>query len=181
MLIEAALSCAGAVVVITGAFGGTVTTSILATTGDGALSVVGVEFGTVATVGAGGTQQFGAVGKDASGNVVAINATWALVAGGGTISGAGLFTAGAAAGTYTNTVQATSGAVTAVATVNVTAGALASISVSPNPANLGIGGTQQFTAIGKDASGNVVTIAPTWTVVPDFEYLTALPIRLSIT
>ena len=59
-----------------------------------------------ATVGLQATQQFTAVGKDASGNVVTITPTWSVAAGGGTISATGLFTAGATAGTFTNTVKA---------------------------------------------------------------------------
>ena len=76
-----------------------------------------------------------------------------------------VFTAGAAAGTFTNTVRAASGAVSGTATVTVTTGALATIVVTPNPATLAVNGTQQFTAVGKDAGGNVVAITPTWTVV----------------
>src|ERR1019366_8579829 len=61
--------------------------------------------------------------------------------------------------------RATSGAVLGVETVNVTAGPPASITVSPNPTTLATGLTQQFTAVGKDASGNVVAITPAWAVV----------------
>ena len=118
-----------------------------------------------ATLAVGGTQSFTAVGKDASGNVVAIAPTWSVVAGGGAITSGGSFTAGAVPGTYTNTVTATSGAVSGTATVTVTAGPLASITVTPNPAALAVGGTQSFTAVGKDAGGNVVPIAPIWSVV----------------
>src|SRR5258705_710386 len=56
-----------------------------------------------------GTQQFTAVARDFSGAIVTSEPVWSIVAGGGTISGAGLFTAGTAPQTYTNTVQATSG------------------------------------------------------------------------
>ncbi len=112
-----------------------------------------------------GTQQFTAVGKDASGNVLAITPTWAVINGGGSIDGNGLFTAGSSAATYDNTVRATSGAISGTATVIVTAGPLASITVSPTPSSVGVGMTQQFTAVGKDASGNDVAITPTWAVV----------------
>jgi hypothetical protein len=44
-------------------------------------------------------------------------------------------------------------------------GTLASITVSPNPDTLAVNGTQQFTAVGKDAAGTVVDITPTWSVV----------------
>jgi Ice-binding-like len=111
-----------------------------------------------------GTQQFTAVGKDANGNVVAFTPTWSIATGGGTINSAGLFTAGTAAGTFANTVTASNGTVSASATVMLTAGALTSITVTPGPSTLAIGGTQQFVATGKDASGNVIALTPTWTV-----------------
>src|ERR1051326_7183441 len=112
-----------------------------------------------------GTQQFTAVGQDAGGNVVAIAPTWAVVAGGGAITNTGLFTAATGPGTFANTVQATSGHVSGTATVVVTTGPLATITVTPTPVTLPIAGTQQFTAVGQDAGGNVVAIAPTWAVV----------------
>ena len=117
------------------------------------------------TLAAGATQQFTAVGKDASGNVVPLNITWSVVSGGGTIDGGGLFTAGGSLGTFIGTVKATSGALSGNATVIVTTGALASIVVTPNPANLNPGAAQTFTAQGFDAAGNTVVISPTWAVV----------------
>jgi hypothetical protein len=112
-----------------------------------------------------GTQQFTAVGTDFYGRTVAITPVWTLVSGGGAISASGMFTGGTVSGTFTNTVSATSGGVTGTATVILTIGPIATIVVTPNPATLAIGGTQQFTAVGKDANGNVVTFTPTWTVL----------------
>ena len=112
-----------------------------------------------------GTQQFVAVGKDANGTVVAITPTWSVVAGGGTITSTGLFTAGATVGTFTNTVVATSGTISGSATVPIGAGALATITLTPVPVSLVINATQQFTAVGKDAGNNVVAITPVWSVV----------------
>ena len=109
-----------------------------------------------------GVQQFVASGKDNSGASVAVTPVWSVVTGGGTITASGMFTAGTLPGTYTNTVMATSGGLTATATVIVTIGPLASITVTPNPATLAIGATQQFVAVGKDVAGNVVQITPTW-------------------
>lgn len=111
------------------------------------------------------SRQFTAVGKDASGNVVPITPVWSVAASGGTVGTSGLFTAGTTPGTYDNTVKATSGSISGTATVTVTAGALATISVTPNAATLGIGDARQFTAVGRDAGGNVVAINPTWAVV----------------
>jgi hypothetical protein len=113
----------------------------------------------------GAPQQFVAVGKDAAGNVVQFTPTWSVVNGGGTVNSAGVFTAGTLIGTFTNTVQAASGGTSGTATVIVTAGPLATITVTPNPVTLSPGFTQQFTAVGTDASGNVVGITPVWSVV----------------
>jgi hypothetical protein len=115
----------------------------------------------------GGAQQFFAVGRDAGGNVVVLSPVWSVVGGGGSITVGGLFTAGSAAGTFTNTVRASSGTVDGFATVVVTltVGALASIEVSPNPASLTVNTSQQYSATGRDIAGNVVAITPVWSVV----------------
>ena len=119
-----------------------------------------------ATLAAGATQQFTAVARDAGNNIVTITPVWSVVNGGGTIDAStGLFTAGTTGGTFANTVRATSGSVSGTATVTVTTGPLVSIIVSPNPANVQVNGTQQFTATGRDASGNTVPITPVWSVV----------------
>ena len=155
---------------VAGTYANTVTASSGGVTGTATVTVTAGPLASIlvtpnpATIQTGGTQQFTATGKDASGNPVSITPTWSVVAGGGTINTAGLFTAGTAAGTYTNTVTASSGGVTGTATVTVTAGPLASILVTPNPATIQSGGTQRFTATGKDASGNTVSITPTWSV-----------------
>jgi hypothetical protein len=117
------------------------------------------------TLGVGATQQFTVVGKDAGGNVVAFTPIWSVVAGGGTINNVGLFTAGNTLGAFANTVKATSGTLSATATVNVVAGALATITVTPNPATMVVSTTRQFTAVGYDAGGNIVAITPDWDVV----------------
>ena len=113
----------------------------------------------------GATQQYTAVGKDASGNVVPIVPVWSVVAGGGTISPTtGLFTAGNLAGSYPNTVRASVGTIAGTASVIVTTGPLATITVTPNPDTLQAGASQQFTAVGRDAGGNVLVITPVWSV-----------------
>ncbi len=119
-----------------------------------------------ATMAINGTQQFTATAVDAGGNPVAITPVWSVVAGGGTINAAtGMFTAGTTAGTFNNTVRATSGAVFGSATVTVTPGPATTITVLPNPASMAINGTQQFTATAVDAGGNPVAITPAWSVV----------------
>ena len=118
-----------------------------------------------ANLNAAGQQQFVALAQDISGNTVPIAVSWSVVAGGGSIDGAGLLTAGAAPGTFTNTVRAAIGSLVATATVIVGSGSLASIVVTPSPSSVTIGGVQQFAAVGLDVAGNQVAITPTWSVV----------------
>ena len=117
---------------------------------------------------AGPRDQLSAVGRDAGGNIVAMTPVWSVTNGGGTINaGSGLFTAGSTTGTFDNTVRATSGTIFGTATAIVTAPPpppLATITVTPNPATMETGAQVQFTAVGRDGSGNVVAITPVWSV-----------------
>lgn len=159
---------------VAGGTPGTFTGTVKATSGSiSATATVVVNAGSLATITVtpnlatlviGATQQYTAVGKDGNGNVVAITPVWSVAAGGGTISGSGLFTAGATPGTFSNTVTATSGIISGTATA-VVAGPLASITITPHPVSMQTNGTQQFTAVGRDAGGNIVLITPVWTVV----------------
>jgi len=116
------------------------------------------------TLAIGGTQQFAAIGRDAEGVVTTIVPVWSASAG-GTINGTGLFTAGNTTGVFTNNVTATANGLSGSATVTVVAGALATITVTPNPDTTLINATQQFVAVGRDAGNNIVPITPTWTVI----------------
>jgi MYXO-CTERM domain-containing protein len=120
----------------------------------------------VASTTAGGTVAFTATGRDGNGNTVAVTPTWSVVAGGGTISTAGVFTAGTTTGTFVNTVRAESNGVTAFATVAVTAGPLVRIDVTPSSADLLEGAAQQFTGAGSDAFNNSVPVNVTWSANP---------------
>lgn len=118
-----------------------------------------------ATLAVNGTQQFVAVGTDAEGRVIDITPSWTVVSGGGAIdANSGLFTAGTTPGIYTNTIQATADGQTGNATVTVTVGAVTSITVTPTPVTVGLGGTQQYTAIARDAGNNAIAITPVWSV-----------------
>jgi uncharacterized repeat protein (TIGR01451 family) len=108
---------------------------------------------------AGSSYTFTASGHDQYGNLVSIIPTWET--NGGAINSAGVFTAQAAAATG-RVVTVTQGAISATATVDISAGALVSITVSPNPANLNAGAAQVFTATGHDGFGNTILITPTW-------------------
>jgi hypothetical protein len=155
---------------VAGTFPATVVATIGGLSANGTVTVTAGPLATIVvtptpvTLARNATQTFTAVGTDAFGNVVAFTPNWSVVAGGGAVSNAGVFTAGTVAGTYTNTVQASSGAIAGRATVTVTPGAVSTITVTPNPVTLGIGAVQQFTAVARDASNNIVTITPTWSV-----------------
>lgn len=143
---------------------GAITATATVIVGGGTLTSISLTPGP-ATLAINGSQQFNAVGRDANANMVAFTPVWSVVAGGGTISTTGLFTAGALSGTFTNTVQVTNGTVTTRATVTVNAGALATITVQPNPLSLAVTASQQFTVVGRDGNGNVISFTPTWSVV----------------
>ncbi len=117
---------------------------------------------TTATIPVTGTQQFTVVVKNAAGDVLAVTPTWSIVSGGGTITQSGLFTAGTLPGT--TVIAVTCSGITVNATITVTTGAAVSIAVLPQTTTLFPGQTQTFTATVKDAQGNIITLAPTWTV-----------------
>ena len=87
------------------------------------------------------TQQFIAVGKDAEGRIVTISPVWSIVANGGTIDNAGMFTAGSSTGTFANTVKATDRGVSGFASVIVTNSALPIILGSANTYGILAGST----------------------------------------
>ena len=114
------------------------------------------------------SQQFTAQGRDARGDPFAITPKWSVVANGGTINDAGLFTAGSTAGTFLNTVKATDGDISGSASVKVTPPppVLATITITPaGPDSLQAMTTRQFLAQGKDSAGNNFWFSPAWSIV----------------
>ncbi|HET7251738.1 MAG TPA: OmpA family protein [Gemmatimonadales bacterium] len=75
------------------------------------------------TIPASATRQFLAEGKDSAGTIVSFSPTWSVVAGGGSISTAGLFTAGTVPGIYANTIKASSGTIAGFTTLTVASSA----------------------------------------------------------
>jgi outer membrane protein OmpA-like peptidoglycan-associated protein len=131
-------------------------------------SLASIQVSPDTSVAARATQQFTAEGRDARGALFAITPTWSVAASGGTISNAGLFTAGPTAGTFLNTVKATDGNISGSASVVVTTPSpvLASITVTPaGPDSLPATTTRQFLAQGKDSAGNSFAFTPTWSIV----------------
>ena len=122
-----------------------------------------------ANLAANSSQQFTAEGRDARGALFPITPTWAVVASGGSISDAGLFTAGTVPGSFPSTVKATDGTVSGSASVTVfspIAPLLATILVTPEgPDTIPASATRQFLAQGKDAAGYKLEFSPSWSVV----------------
>jgi hypothetical protein len=160
-----------------GTFTSTVRASIGGVTGSASVTVATTS-GVVAsitvapsptTISAGGSRKFIATGFDASGISITITPTWSVVGGGGTINTLGYYTSGSVAGTFANSVTATSGAASGTATVIIEPpsppGQLALIQVLPVTADIPVNGSAQYTATGFDAHDNVVAITPVWTVV----------------
>ena len=106
-----------------GVFAGTVVATVGVLSGNADVTVIAGPLASItvtpnpATLNVLTTRQFVAVGRDASYNILPITPVWSVVSGGGTIGLGGLFTAGNAGGTFTNTVRATSGVIFGAATV----------------------------------------------------------------
>lgn len=75
------------------------------------------------TIPASSTRQFLAEGKDSAGTIVTFSPTWSVVAGGGSITNAGLFTAGTVPGIFANTIKASSGPIAGFTTLTVASSA----------------------------------------------------------
>ncbi|HET9011786.1 MAG TPA: ice-binding family protein, partial [Gemmatimonadaceae bacterium] len=112
------------------------------------------------------TQQFAVTARDANGNVIPTpSVVWSVVNGGGTIdANTGLFTAGGTTGTFTNTVQATSGTVSGNATVNVNSTAPAPIVNLGAAAPNGVMAGTAFTCVNLGTINADIAISPGSTV-----------------
>lgn len=112
-----------------------------------------------------GTQRFTAVGLNSAGDTIAVAPQWSVVSGGGTINAStGLFTAGTDSGTFTNTIQATSGAHSANATVIVTTAADLSPVVLRSASANGVMAGQAFTCVTNGTIHASIAISPGSTV-----------------
>jgi len=109
-----------------------------------------------ASVLVGGTLQFAAYGRRKNGDSTSVSVVYGAT--GGTISAAGLYTAGQTAGPYRVVATVSGGGtLTDTAAVTITTIPVASVTVSPTTAGIQVGATQQFTAVPKDAAGNTLT------------------------
>ncbi|QSQ13040.1 right-handed parallel beta-helix repeat-containing protein [Myxococcus landrumensis] len=98
--------------------------------------------------------------------VTSFSASWSVVKGGGSISAAGVFTAGTVAGTFADSVRVSVAGVAKTASITVTPGAVSRVVLSPQGPTVAAGSTVAFSAKAFDAYDNEVTSAPaTWKVV----------------
>ncbi|HKV75128.1 MAG TPA: Ig-like domain-containing protein [Gemmatimonadales bacterium] len=108
----------------------------------------------------GATQQFSVSGQmsDGSTKSVAVNYT----ATGGTITAAGLYTAGSTAGSFTVIATQQGGTLADTSAVTVTAPVLQQVVINPAALNVQSGTIQQFSASGRMSDGSVSSVTVTW-------------------
>ena len=106
------------------------------------------------------TRQFSAVGRLSDNSTTAITVSYSAT--GGSITGGGLYTAGAAAGTFRVIATQQGGTLADTSTVNISASAptLVRIVLTPVTVTLPPAATQQFTALGRmsDSSNTAVSV-----------------------
>jgi hypothetical protein len=109
----------------------------------------------------GGTRQFAAYGRRSNGDSLAVSVTYSAT--GGTITAAGLYTAGTTAGTFTVSAAEPGSGLADTATVTITAPALARVVVVPSAVWIAPKATQQFRAYGRLTNGDSVAVSMTYT------------------
>jgi calcineurin-like phosphoesterase family protein len=110
----------------------------------------------------GGTQQFSTYGRMSNGDSVAVSVTYTAPGGGGTITPAGLFTAGRTAGTFHVIATAQDGVHADTAQVTITP-TLRQIVLAPDSIGLDVAGTQQFSTFGRMSNDDSVPVTVTYT------------------
>jgi hypothetical protein len=109
---------------------------------------------------AGTLKQFSASGRLTDGSVSTVSVTYNAT--GGTITTAGLYTAGTSAGTYRVIATQSGGTLADTSAVTVTAATLTSVIVLPATATVASGTTKQFTVSGTLNNGATTTPAVTY-------------------
>jgi hypothetical protein len=121
-----------------------------------------------ASVVAGATRQFNAVGRLSDNSTTSVAVTWSAT--GGTVSTSGLYTAGSTAGTFRVIAVRQGDTKADTASVTVTAApatppaspTLSSVVVTPASASLSAGATQQFNATGRMSDNTTTSVAVSW-------------------
>ncbi|MFH1764658.1 MAG: Ig-like domain-containing protein, partial [Gemmatimonadota bacterium] len=144
----------GQVVATVGEVGG----SMRVTVRPGALSTIEVAPAEASCV-SGETAHFTAIGRDAHGNEVAIEARWSVDGEVGTMDAAGVFT-GTVAGK--GSIRVAVGPIEGLAAVEVLPGEIVTVAVRPETARIAAGESRSFTAAGLDRHGNEQEITVRW-------------------
>ncbi|HEX5634795.1 MAG TPA: hypothetical protein VFX50_16240, partial [Gemmatimonadales bacterium] len=118
-----------------------------------------------ASVVAGGTVQFTAVGRLSDASVTSVPVGWSAT--GGSVTGAGLFTAGTAAGAFRVVATQSGGTLadTAEVTISEPPATLVSISISPDSMRIKPYDSVHVTATGHYSDGGTAPATVTWTSV----------------
>jgi len=106
--------------------------------------------------------QFSTFGRMSNDDSVAVIVTYTATGGGGTITPAGLFTAGRTAGTFPVIATAQDGLHADTAQVTITP-TLRQIVLAPDSIGLDVAGTQQFSAFGRMSNDDSVPVTVTYT------------------
>ena len=154
------------------------TYNVIAKTGDGAFadtSVVRISAAaptavlqaveitpSAVTLVTGATQRFTVVGRLTDGKTTSVTAP-VFGATGGTVTSAGAYTAGSAAGTYRVIVRTSDGVFADTSTVKITLPPITSIALTPSTVTLAAGATQQFSVVGKRSDGSTAAVTATFT------------------
>ncbi len=123
---------------------------------------------TKTTVKAGESAKVTARITDSYGNLITNKVVaWTATPSAGTITSDGTLSAGTIAGTYPASITATVDGVSGTGDVEIIPNDLNKIEVSPNPAQVQINKTQQFSVVGKDRYNNTLATTPTvtWAVI----------------
>jgi parallel beta-helix repeat protein len=109
-----------------------------------------------ASLTAGGSLQFKPYARTSAGDSVAV--TPAYTATGGTVSAAGLYTAGSTAGTYRVVASSAGLADSAVVTVTAAAPTLTRVILTPASVSVNTGASAQFAAYGRNSAGDSIPV-----------------------
>jgi hypothetical protein len=112
------------------------------------------------TLTTGTTRQFSVSGQWSDGSTTAPAVTYAAT--GGTITAAGLYTAGTTAGSFRVIATQQGGTLADTSAVTITAPTLAQVILAPATASLATGGTQQFSVSGRMSDGSTSTVTVTY-------------------
>jgi hypothetical protein len=114
-----------------------------------------------ASLTSGAALQFAAYGRTTAGDSVAVDATFRAT--GGTITSAGLYTAGSTTGTFRVIATSTSDSLADTARVTISAPTLVQVVLRPSSPSVSTGGTKQFTVWGRMSNGDSVAVTASFT------------------